>query len=79
MGFVVYAKQTGEMLRYYDNRSKAQAQVTGHNRRAVIQALKGDEYVKEWELCEWSDYEQVHAEYYTAHKWHFLNKSNCNW
>lgn len=76
MGFVVYTKPTGEMLRYYDNRSKAQAQVTGHNRRAVIQALRGDEYVKEWELCECRDYEQVYAEYCTAHKWHFLNKSN---
>ena len=77
MGFVVYSKKDGEMLRYYDNRSKAQAQVTGHNRRAIIQALKGDEYVKEWDLCEWAEYEQVYANYYTAHKWHFLNRSHC--
>ena len=76
MGFVVYSKKDGEMLRYYDNRSKAQAQVTGHNRRAIIQVLKGDEYVKEWDLCEWAEYEQVYANYYNAHKWHFLNKSN---
>ena len=40
------------MLRYYDNRSKAQAQVTGHNRKAIIEVLRGDEYVKEWDLCE---------------------------
>jgi hypothetical protein len=44
MGFVVYSKKDGEMLRYYDNRSKAQAQVTGHNRKAIMQALRGDEY-----------------------------------
>ncbi len=76
MGFVVYSKKDGEMLRYYDNRSKAQAQVTGHNRRAIIQALKGDEYVKEWDLCEWAEYEQVYANYYNTHKWHFLNRSH---
>jgi hypothetical protein len=75
MGFVVYSKKDGEMLRYYDNRSKAQAQVTGHNRRAIIEALKGDEYVKEWDLCEWAEYEQVYARYYTANKWYYLNRS----
>jgi hypothetical protein len=76
MGYVVYSKRDGEMLRYYDNRSKAQAQVTGHNRKAIIQVLKGDEYVKEWDLCEWAEYEQVYANYYNAHKWHFLNRSH---
>ena len=76
MGFVVYSKKDGEMLRYYDNRSKAQTQVTGHNRRAIIDALKGDEYVKEWDLCEWAEYEQVYAQYYNAHKWHYLNRSS---
>jgi hypothetical protein len=76
MGFVVYSKRDGEMLRYYDNRSKAQAQVTGHNRKAIIQVLKGDEYVKEWDLCEWIEYEQIYAQYYNAHKWHYLNRSS---
>ena len=46
MGFVVYSKRDGEMLRYYDTRSKAQAQVTGHNRKIIVEALKGNEYVK---------------------------------
>jgi hypothetical protein len=76
MGFVVYSKQDGEMLRYYDNRGKAQAQVTGHNRKVIIQALKGDEYVKEWDLCEWTEYEQVYAQYYNANKWYLLSRSN---
>ena len=76
MGFVVYSKKDGEMLRYYDNRSKAQAQVTGHNRKAIIQALKGDEYVKEWDLCEWDDYEQVYAQYYNANKGYLLSRSH---
>jgi hypothetical protein len=76
MGFVVYSKTDGEILRYYDNRSKAQAQVTGHNRKAIMQALRGDDYVKEWDLCEWAEYEAIYARYYTAHKWYMLSKSN---
>ena len=64
------------MLRYYDVKSKAQAQVTGHNRKAIMEALKGDEYVKEWDLCEWSEYEEIYSQYYTKHKWYFLNRSS---
>jgi hypothetical protein len=41
MGFVVYLKTTGETLRYYDSESTAQSQVTAHNRKAIINALKG--------------------------------------
>ena len=76
MGFVVYSKQDGEMLRYYDTESKARAQVTGHNRKIIIEALKGDEYVKEWDLCEWAEYEQVYAEHYNAYKNYYLSKSH---
>jgi hypothetical protein len=75
MGFVVYSKKDGEMLRYYDNRSKAQTQVTGHNRKAIIEALKGNEYVTEWDLCEWDKYEQVYAEHYRAYKHYYLSRS----
>jgi hypothetical protein len=76
MGFVVYSKKDGEMLRYYDTRSKAQAQVTGHNRKIIIEALKGDEFVKEWDLCEWTEYEQIYAQYYNVNKWYMLSRSN---
>jgi hypothetical protein len=76
MGYVVYSKQDGELLRYYDVRSKAQAQVTGHNRKAIFQALRGNEYVTEWDLCEWSEYEQVYAEYYNRNKMYLLSRSN---
>ena len=75
MGFVVYSKKEGEMMRYNDNRSKAQAQVTGHNRKAIIDALKGNESVKEWDLCEWAEYEQVYAQYYNANKMYLLSRS----
>ena len=75
MGFVVYSKHDGEMLRYYDNKSKPQAQVTAHNRRAIVEALKGDEYVKEWDLCEWAEYEQVYARHYNKHKMYYLHRS----
>ena len=76
MGFVVYSKKDGELLRYYDVKSKAQAQVTGHNRKAVIEALKGDEYVTEWDLCRWDEYEQVFNQHYSANKYYYLNRSN---
>jgi len=75
MGFVVYSKKDGEMLRYYDTRSKAQAQVTGHNRKIIIEALRGDEYVEEWGLCEWNEYEQIYAQHYNNYKWYFLSRS----
>ena len=75
MGFVVYSKTDGELLRYYDNRSKAQAQVTGHNRKAIIEALKGDEYVKEWDLCEWCEYEAIFDRHYRGNKWQYLHRS----
>jgi hypothetical protein len=75
MGFVVYSKKDGEMLRYYDNRGKAQAQVTGHNRRAIIEALRGNVYISEWDLCEWNEYEQVYARHYAAYKHYYLSKS----
>ena len=76
MGFVVYSKNDGEMLRYYDNRSKAQAQVTGHNRKAIIDILKGNEYVKEWDLCEWTEYEKIYQQYYTTNKAYLLTRSS---
>jgi hypothetical protein len=76
MGYVVYSKRDGEMLRYYDVESKARAQVTGHNRKAIIEVLKGNEYVKEWDLCKWDDYEQVYARYYNANKYYLLSRSN---
>jgi len=64
------------MLRYYDTESKARAQVTGHNRKVIIEALKGAEYVKEWDLCAWSDYEQVYAQHYANNKWYYLHRSS---
>lgn len=76
MGFVVYSKRDGEMLRYYDTESKARAQVTGHNRKAVVEALKGEEFVNEWDMCSWVEYEQVWAQHYDSHKWYYLNRSN---
>ena len=76
MGYVVYSKRDGEMLRYYDVESKARAQVTGHNRKAIIDALKGNEYVKEWDLCEWTEYEQIYAQYYNRNKMYLLSRSS---
>lgn len=76
MGFVIYSKTDGELLRYYDTKPKAQAQVTRHNRWAVIEVLKGNEYVDEWDSCRWDEYEQVFKQHYTKNKVWFINKSN---
>ena len=76
MGFVVYCIASGELMRYYDTESKAQAQVTGHNRKAIIATLKGDEYAREWKCCSWEDFEQVFNAEYQAHKWYYLNRSS---
>lgn len=75
MGWIVYDKTDGELLRYYDRESKAKAQVTGHNRKAIMDALRGYSRTTEWDFCEWSDYEKIFAEYYTKNKWHMLQRS----
>lgn len=74
MGWVVYTKNDGELLRYYDQESKAKAQVTRHNRQAIMDGLRGHHGI-EWDFCEWSDYEKIFAEYYTKNKWHMLQRS----
>ena len=77
MGFVVYSKRDGEMLRYYNSESAAQSQVTAHNRKAIINALKGiDRSVSEWSMCKWNEFEQVFAEHYANNKCYFLQRSS---
>jgi 4-aminobutyrate aminotransferase-like enzyme len=75
MAFVVYSKNTGEIMRYYDCESKAQAQVTGHNHKAIMKALRGELYQEEWAVCEWVDYEKVFAQHYAVNKSDFLTRS----
>jgi len=72
MGFVVFDKNTGRTLGYYAGESQARAQVTGHNRRAVIKALKGAESVAEWDCCDWQQYEARFATHYANNRWHYL-------
>ena len=77
MGFVVYVKTTGETLRYYDSESTAQSQVTAHNRKAIINALKGiDRGVSEWGICKWDEFEQIFAKHYADNKCYFLQRSS---
>ena len=77
MGFVVYLKKDGELLRYYDSEATAQSQVTAHNRKAVINALKGvDRGVSEWSMCKWNEFEQIFAEHYANNKSYFLHRSS---
>jgi hypothetical protein len=76
MGFVVFSKNTGRTLGYYAGESQARAQVTGHNRRAVVEALKGAEYVQEWDCCDWQQYEAHFATHYAENRWQYLMSRN---
>jgi len=76
MGFVVFSKSTGRTLGYYAGESQARAQVTGHNRRAVVEALKGAESVQEWDCCEWQQYEVHFAKHYAENRWQYLSSRN---
>ena len=77
MGWIVYSKKNLELLRYYDIKSKAQAQVTGHNKKAVWNALtNSDRNLEEWACCEWHEYEAVFKEYYQHQKAYMLQRSS---
>jgi hypothetical protein len=77
VGWVVYSKKTNELLRYYDTESKAQAQVTGHNKKAVWYALtRTDSQKEEWACCEWGEYETVFKGYYEHQKAYMLQRSS---
>jgi hypothetical protein len=76
MGWIVYSKKDLELLRYYDTRSKAQAQVTGHNKKAFWNVLTNSIGVKEeWACCEWNEYEAVFKQYYEREKAYMLTRS----
>lgn len=77
MGWIVYSKEDLELLRYYDTESKAQAQVTGHNKKAVWHTLiHPDSRKEEWAYCEWKDYEAVFNDYYQKNKAYMLTRSS---
>lgn len=77
MGWVVYSKKNYELLRYYDTESKAQAQVTGHNRKAlwsVLSRLNSEK--EEWAYCEWAEYETEFKRYYELNRPYMLQRSS---
>jgi len=77
MGWIVYSKKDLELLRYYDTKPKAQAQVTGHNKKAVWNALiNSNRNSEEWACCEWNEYEAVFKEYYQHQKSYMLQRSS---
>lgn len=77
MGWIVYSKKTNELLRYYDTESKARAQVTGHNKKAVWVMLSRPNSLKEeWAYCEWNEYEEIFKQYYQQQKPYMLQRSS---
>jgi hypothetical protein len=78
MGWVVYSEKSGEILRYYDIESKAQSQVTGHNKKlfwARLKSTQGRDYKEQWAHCNWQDYENIFKKYYEDQKPYMLQKS----
>jgi len=80
MGWVVYAKGDGEILRYYKSEKAAQSQVTGHNKKLFLDILHNGhsryESRKEWAYCNWHDFEEVYKKYYEHNKHHMLVMSS---
>lgn len=77
MGWIVYSKKNYELLRYYDAESKAQAQVTGHNKKAIWYMLSRPNSEKEeWDCCEWSEYETIFKNYYDYNRAYMLQRSS---
>lgn len=77
MGWVVYSKKNHDMLRYYDIESKARAQVTRHNKKAVWNMLiYPNKHYEEWAFCAWAEYETEFQRYYQHHKSYMLQRSS---
>lgn len=77
MGFIVYSKLDGDIMRYYDSESAARSQVTAHNRTSIMNALKGiNRSVSEWEVCKWDEFEHIFAKHYANNKCYFLQRSS---
>ena len=67
MGFVVYEKEGGHAVRYYERESVAKAQVTKNNKHYVMEVLKSPTYRHycEYAYCSWADFEAVVKESYS--------------
>ena len=79
MGWVVYSEKSGEILRYYDIESKAQSQVTGHNKKLFwsrLQSTQDRDYKEQWAHCNWQDYENIFKNYYEVNKPYMLQRSS---
>ena len=71
MGFVVYEKEDGRAVRYYEREATAKTQVTKNNRQFTMAVLKGEiDYwnryrYKEYAYCSWAEFETVVKENYS--------------
>lgn len=71
MGFVVYEKEDGRAVRYYEREATAKTQVTKNNRQYTMAILKGE--VSHWNsyryneyaYCSWAEFETVVKENYS--------------
>ena len=73
MRFVVYKKESGQLIGMYAKESSAKAQVTKHNKK-LFWALLSDslkpwqaEREEEWAVCNWTEYEPIFFQWYAVH------------
>ena len=70
MKYVVYKKDSGELIGMYQKESSAKAQATRHNKKLSMALLSNK--LKEWEIdreeawvvCSWVDYESDFFKWY---------------
>jgi hypothetical protein len=73
MRYVVYKKDSGQLIGMYAKQSSAKAQATRHNKKLVM-ALLGNtlkpwqaEREEEWAVCHWVEYEPIFFRWYAVH------------
>jgi len=70
MKYIVYKKDSGELIGMYQKESSAKAQATRHNKKLTMALLTGAlnpwQIAEEesWRWCTWADYESIFFNWY---------------
>ena len=73
MRYVVYKKDSGQLIGMYNKESSAKGQATRHNKKLVIALLSNSlkpwqaEREEEWAVCHWVEYEPIFFQWYAVH------------
>ena len=72
MRFVVYKKDSGELIGMYEKIGSARAQATKHNKKLVFALLSNSlkpwqaDQEEEWAVCNWQEYEAIFFRWYAV-------------